>query len=168
MSLHDKRLSTYLNDHLAGATGGLELVKRTRGSNEDTPPYGEFLATLEREIEEDRTTLMAIMDALDVDKNQLKVSFGWLAEKVGRLKLNDQLVGYSPLSRLIEFEGLMLGITGKLALWRALQRVAGGDGRLAEFDFAALIDRAERQRNDMEALRLQAADEALTETAAVS
>ena len=37
MTLHDKRLSTYLNDHLAGATGGLELVKRTASSNEGTP-----------------------------------------------------------------------------------------------------------------------------------
>jgi hypothetical protein len=167
MSLHDKRLSTYLNDHLAGATGGLELAKRTRGSNEDSP-YGEFLTLLEREIDEDRETLKAIMDRLDIDKNQLKVSLGWMAEKVGRLKLNDQLVGYSPLSRLVEFEALMLGVTGKLALWRSLQHVAGGDGRLAEFDFGALIERAERQQSGLEELRLKAAAEALTADAAVS
>ena len=167
MTLHDKRLSTYLNDHLAGATGGLELVKRTASSNEGTP-YEEFLTRLVREIEEDRETLKAIMDRLDIDQNQLKVSLGWMAEKVGRLKLNDQLIGYSPLSRLVEFEGLMLGVTGKMALWRALQHVAGGDGRLAEFDFGALIARAEAHQTGLEELRLQAAHEALTEQAVVS
>jgi hypothetical protein len=161
MSLHDKRLSTYLNDHLAGATGGLELAKRTRGSNEDSP-YAGFLAQIEREIDEDRETLKAIMEALDVDQNQLKVSLGWMAEKVGRLKLNDQLVGYSPLSRLVEFEALTLGVTAKLGLWRSLQHVAGGDGRLAGFDFADLIGRAERQQAGLEELRLRAAAEALT------
>ena len=167
MTLHDKRLSTYLNDHLAGATGGLELVKRTASSNEGTP-YEEFLTRLVREIDEDRETLKAIMDRLDIDQNQLKVSLGWMAEKVGRLKLNDQLIGYSPLSRLVEFEGLMLGVTGKMALWRSLQSVAGGDGRLAEFDFAALIARADSHQEGLEELRLQAAHQALTEQAAVS
>jgi hypothetical protein len=167
MSLHSKRLSTYLNDHLAGATGGLELAKRTRGSNKGTP-YGEVLERLETEIGDDRETLKAIMDRLDVEKNQLKVSLGWMAEKVGRLKLNDQLVGYSPLSRLIEFEGLIVGVTAKLAVWNSLQHVAGGDGRLAEFDFADLIARAERQLSELEQLRVTAAHEALTEDAAVS
>ena len=79
-----KRLPTYLNDHLAGSTGGLELAKRTRSSNEGTP-YEEFLTMLVREIDEDRETLKAIMDRLDVEQNQLKVSLGWIAEKVGRL-----------------------------------------------------------------------------------
>ena len=32
-----KLLSIYLNDHLAGATGGLELARRARGANEGTP-----------------------------------------------------------------------------------------------------------------------------------
>ena len=62
----------------------------------------------------------------------------------------------------------MLGVTGKMALWRALQHVAGGDGRLAEFDFAALIERANRHQDGLEELRLRAAHEALTETVPVS
>ena len=50
---------------------------------------------------------------------------GWTGEKLGRLKLNGQLLGYSPLSRLIELEGLMLGIAGKLAMWIALSSRSG-------------------------------------------
>ena len=49
----DKLLSIYLNDHLAGATLGIELVKRSRASNKGTP-LGDFLDRLLREIETDR------------------------------------------------------------------------------------------------------------------
>ena len=37
----------------------------------------------------------------------------WTAEELERLKLNGQLAGYSPLSRLVELEGLAVGIEGK-------------------------------------------------------
>src|SRR6266540_6942323 len=123
--IHQKRLSTYLNDHLAGSTAGLELAKRSASSNAGAP-YGDFLAGLVKEIDEDRATLMDLMERLGVGKDRLKVSLGWAAEKVGRLKLNDQLIGYSPLSRLIELEGLLLGVSGKRALWMALQPVLAG------------------------------------------
>jgi hypothetical protein len=160
-TLNHKRLSVYLNDHLAGATGGVELVKRIHQENEGTS-YSEALARLEHEIEEDRETLTAIMERLDVEQNQFKVSLGWIGEKLGRLKVNDQLIGYSPLSRLVELEAMTLGVTGKLAMWKVLQHVAGGDGRLAEFDLGELIARADRQQSELETLRLRAADEALT------
>ena len=52
--------------------------------------------------------------------DRAKVALGWTAEKVGRLKPNDQLRGYTPLARLLELEGLLGGIHGKQALWRAL------------------------------------------------
>jgi hypothetical protein len=87
---------------------------------------------------------------------------GWAAEKAGRLKLNGQVLGYSPLSRLVELEGLMLGISGKLAMWIAVQSVMGGDPRLEGIDFVRLVERARTQRATVEALRRQAAQEALT------
>jgi hypothetical protein len=37
------------------------------------------------------------------------------------LKLNGQLRGYSPLSRLDELELLQIGVAGKRRLWRALE-----------------------------------------------
>ncbi|HEX2017168.1 MAG TPA: hypothetical protein VGN69_10765, partial [Solirubrobacteraceae bacterium] len=87
---------------------------------------------------------------------------GWGAEKLGRLKLNGQLVGYSPLSRLVELDGLVVGVTGKLALWRALESVAKSDPRLEQADLARLIERAERQLARVEERRLAAAALALT------
>ena len=65
------------------------------------------------------------MDRLGVRKDPLKPAAAWMAEKLGRLKLNGQLSGYSPLSRVVELEGLHIGITGKLELWKALELTAG-------------------------------------------
>jgi hypothetical protein len=149
-----KHLSIYLNDHLAGATVGLELAKRALGSNRGTP-FEPFLERLAEEIDEDRATLREIMRALDVGEDTLKRIGGFLAERIGRLKLNGSLFSYSPQSRLVEFEGLTLGVTGKLGLWRALQLV--DDERLARFDLPALAARAEAQQEGLEERRLEAA-----------
>jgi hypothetical protein len=153
MPLHEKRLSTYLNDHLAALTGGVELAKRTLGSNEGTP-YGELLASLRDELEDDKAALLETMQQLDVGKNPVKEGLGWAAEKLGRLKLNDQITGYSPLSRLVEFEGLSLILATDAALWTTLGEVAG----VETGDRAA---RVERRRAELERLRVQAAREAL-------
>ncbi len=82
---------------------------------------------------------------------------GWLAEKVGRLKLNGSLVGYSDLSRVVELEGLRLGISGKLGLWMVLKDGFGDDSRLSGIDFDRLIERARDQLERVDKHRLAAA-----------
>jgi hypothetical protein len=151
-------LAIYLNDHLAGSTAGVELARRARGSNEGTE-LGGFLAGLVAEIEEDRAALGDVMDAVGAGRDRLKVAAAWGGEKAGRLKLNGSWRSYSPLSRVVELEGLALGVTGKLALWRMLREL--GDPRLSGLDFDALIARAERQRDDLERHRLAAGRQAL-------
>jgi hypothetical protein len=147
-------LATYLNDHLAGATAGAELARRAQGQNEGTP-LGRFLDGLAGEIEEDRATLKAVMERLEIGTDRMKVAFGWVGEKVGRLKPNNRLFGYSPLSRLIELEGLALGVEGKRGLWEVLRSL--DDERLADFDFNALLERARAQRDGLHERRLAAA-----------
>jgi hypothetical protein len=154
----NKYLPIYLNDHLAGATAGYELAKRAAGHNRGTP-FEPFLTKLAEEIGEDRVALRDIMSALEIGEDPVKKLGAWALERVGRLKLNGSLLGYSPLSRQIEFEGLALGITGKLALWRALQLVE--DERLGRFDIAALETRAKAQQRGIEQQRLKAARLAL-------
>jgi hypothetical protein len=158
--LDRKLLGTYLNDHLAGSTVGLELAKRARGSNEGSE-YGEVLERIAREIEEDRETLEKLMEAFEIKRDHPKVLAAWTAEKAGRLKPNGRLLSYSPLSRLIELEILALGITGKLSLWEALAEVADEDARLELAELKRLSERAERQRADVWNLRQHAAGEAL-------
>lgn len=95
------------------------------------------------------------MKARGVRPDPVKRIGAHLAEKLGRLKPNGQLRGYSPLSRVLELEGLGLGITGKLRLWRLLAEVE--DASLRGFDFDALAVRAENQRHKVEELQSQAA-----------
>jgi hypothetical protein len=155
-----KLLSVYLQDHHAGAVTGLNLARRAAGANEGTP-YGEELARIAADIEQDQRTLEDLMTKLDVGTDRIKDTVAWGGEKLGRLKPNARWLSYSPLSRLIELEGLVLGVTGKLGLWRALHRVAAEIDDLEGFDFAALEARAEDQRTRLEDLRLRAAAEAL-------
>jgi hypothetical protein len=157
--MNRKLLGIYLNDHLAGSTAGLELAKRASGSNGEGE-LGEFLATLAREIDEDRESLRAVMKRLEYGEDIPKKLAAWTAEKLGRLKPNGQLTGYSPLSRVVELEGLALGITGKLGLWKALQELVDEEPRLDRAELARLCERAERQRDGVETHRVRAAADA--------
>jgi hypothetical protein len=150
-----KYLPIYLNDHLAGAVGAVQLARRAAGQNEGTE-YGEVLARLADEIDQDRRTLQDLLKRLGVRSDRVKVLSSVVAEKLGRFKLNGELLSYSPLSRLEEIEILMLGVEGKLGLWRALR--ANLD---VEVDFEDLIRRGTAQRRRLEALRLKAAAQAL-------
>jgi hypothetical protein len=85
------------------------------------------------------------------------------ARELGRLKLNGRLLGYSPLSRLVELESLTLGVRGKLALWLALKELGSSEPRLASADLDSLAARARAQGDGLEHERLRAARVALSE-----
>ena len=153
-------LAIYLNDHLAGATVGVELARRAAKENEGSE-LGIFLRGLLAELEEDRATLRRLMEVLAVRRSKPKTAAAWAAEKLGRLKLNGQIRGYSPLSRLLELEGLATGVEGKRALWLALAQLGDGDRRLRDFDVEALAQRAHSQRERLEPYRLTASGRAL-------
>jgi len=157
--MNEKYLRIYLQDHLAGSTAGLELARRTRGANEGTE-YGPPLAKIADEIEADRRMLQGIMEDLGFGGDRLKIAGAWALEKAGRLKLNGELTSYSPLSRLVELEGLLTGITGKKGLWISLLEVAPHEPRLDADVLGRLRDRAEEQRTTVEELREKASREA--------
>jgi hypothetical protein len=157
-----KLLTVYLQDHHAGAVTGLNLARRAAGANEGTP-YGDELGRIAEEIASDQQALEDLMSKLGVGTDRIKDTAAWGGEKLGRLKPNARWFSYSPLSRLIELEGLVLGVTGKRSLWRALQRVSDQVDGLEGFDLAALEARAEDQRSRLEDLRLRAAAEALSQ-----
>lgn len=158
-----KLLATYLQDHHAGATAGLELARRAAGANEEST-YGSELAMIAEEIAEDKAALERVMERLGVKPHFLKDRGAWLLEKAGRLKPNDHWLSYSPLSRLLELEGLVVGVTGKLALWESLREAVGEsiDGT----GFEVLAERARDQRTRLEALHDRAAGEAFRDDAA--
>jgi hypothetical protein len=159
-----RRLDVYLNDHLAGAMIGAELSRRAAENNQGTA-LGDFLEELHREIVEDRQTLQRLMTALGVERSALKPAAAWVLEKAGRLKLNGQIRGYSPLSPLVELEALETGVSGKRALWQSLSSSFHGDPRVAQFNLDGLVARAEEQLEGIGEQRVAAALGALTERA---
>ena len=159
--MNEKYLRIYMQDHLAGSTTGLELARRTAGANEGTD-YGPPLAKIVDQIASDRRQLENIIRDLGFGADKLKNIAAWGLEKVGRLKLNGELTSYSPLSRVVELEGLLTGITGKWGLWVALLEVAPSEPRLDPTLLERLRDRAEQQRATIEDLREKAAREAFT------
>jgi hypothetical protein len=155
-----KLLRIYLNDHLAGSVAGLELAKRTRSSNESTP-LGDYLVEFMEQVIKEQEVIEDLLDALGAGPDRMKQLAAWIAEKAGRLKLNGQITGYSDLSRLVELEGLCLGVEGKLSLWRSLRTVRERHSAVSALDLDGLIEQAELQRSTLESFRHQAAETAL-------
>lgn len=155
-----KLLRVYLNDHLARSVAGYELAKRTHSNNVGTP-LGDYLIELMQQIEEEQKILENLLDSFEANPQRMKLLAAWIAEKVGRLKLNGQITGYSDLSRLLEIEGLCLGVEGKLSLWRSLKQLSGHHPELSVIDVDMLIERGEAQRARLEEFRLGAAAIAL-------
>jgi hypothetical protein len=154
-----KYLPIYLNDHLGGSTGGVELVQRIANEYRGTE-LGTFADGLTSEIKADRDTLLEIMELLGAAKDQTKVAMGWITEKFGRLKPNGELRERSPLTPLVELEGLSLGLEGKRSLWVALAAVDAVAERIGRERLSTLITRAEDQRAQVEVHRLEAARQA--------
>ena len=117
-------LPIYLNDHLAGAAVGVELARRVYASNQEDTTMAGTLGRVKSEIEADRKTLEQVLERLGVSRSPVKPAGAWLLEKVARLKPNGHLRRYSPLSRVLELEGLAMGIGGKLDLWMTLGGLA--------------------------------------------
>lgn len=149
-------LRIYLNDHLAAAVLGVELAKRVAGNNKGTEFYDD-LEDLREEIQEDRERLMKLMNELNIPQNPVKAPTSWVAEKVGRLKFNGRLTGYSPLSRLLELEALTVGIEGKASLWTSLKELVDEVDGLNESWLDSQLRRAEGQKKKLDDLHRRAA-----------
>ncbi len=160
-----EHIATYLNDHLAGATGALELLEHLETAHAGTE-VGRLAAELRADVEVDSQTLESLMERLEVDRSRTRKAAAWLGEKVAELKLRlDDPAGGS--LRLFEsLEALSLGIEGKRSLWRALATAAEEAPELRVADYEGLIRRAEEQRSRVEAARLEVAGRALAGAAA--
>jgi hypothetical protein len=148
-------LAIYLRDHHAGATAALEVARRSRRANRE----GELAVFLDRfvtELGEDRRELERMMAELGVRPSRGKDAAALVAAKAGRLKFNGRLREYSPLSRVLELEGLVIGVTGKLALWRTLEACGRLDGSWRPV-LERLHERGEKQRAELERHRAAAA-----------
>jgi hypothetical protein len=153
-------LAIYLNDHLAGAEGALELLGDLEAAYTGTP-VGDALVQLHAEIEADRQQLEHLMERLHFTVSVPRKVSAWLGEKLAyvKLQLDDKATG---AMRLFEgLEALGLGIQGKGGLWRALAFVSEDADELQGIDYDHLLQRAKDQHRRVEVMRLDAAKEAL-------
>jgi hypothetical protein len=148
-------LAIYMNDQLAAGVLWREVARRSRGQNEGTD-VGDALERVAAGIAEDVATFEQIMERLGIGRDRVKPPLAMMAERLGRLKPNGQLRGYSPLSRFAELDFLAMGIEGKKILWMSLRDLAELGARLPDIDFDRLIERAESQRAELEPFRREA------------
>lgn len=145
MNDRDMRLvEIYLDDHWAGAAAGIAVARRLAANNSNTQ-WGARLSDLVDQIEEDDETLARIRSSLGVDGGKAKRVLALAGERLARLKLNGRLISYSPLSRLLECEGIEAGVSAKRRLWSALLVGMGDFPELSEYDFERLMQRADDQ-----------------------
>ena len=149
-------LTTYLNDHLAGSVGALELLDHL-AAQPPGPADTAFFRGLREEIAAEQAQLKTLLRALGSDESGVRKAAGWLAEKVTRLKLRWDDPGDDGLRHFEALEALALGISGKLSLWRALAAVAGEVPRLQSLDLERLQRQSEDQHAAVERRRLAAA-----------
>lgn len=154
-----KHFGVYLNDHVAGSVGALQLVEHLTRNHADTP-LEKFFADLYVEISSDQELLRDLMRAWEIEESTVRQAGAWVAEKLGRFKMGlteTQVQGPGFVQAL---EGLLMGITGKRMLWRALAAAAETNAKLRGPDYANLEQRALEQFDRVEAERLKAAREA--------
>ncbi|HEU5312969.1 MAG TPA: hypothetical protein VFU08_04010 [Candidatus Udaeobacter sp.] len=156
-----KELESYLNDHLAGSVGALELLARWAQLYKDKP-LGAFFTQLKAEIQADQATLRDLMRVLGVEESKVRRVGAWAVEKVGRARFMIAGDETDSLGLVLALEGLVMGIVGKKLLWRAL--AAANLSKVGAFDFKELERRAEQQFERTEAERIRAARRAIGST----
>lgn len=136
-----KYLSIYVNDHLAALTALRDVARRSARSNRGTE-LGTYLQHVASDVDRARTELAGVASGLGIRRDPVKTAAAWMAEKLGRLKLNGHLLSYSPLSRVLELEGLEAGAQVEIATWRAIGAATGRD-------VSGRIDDCERRRSEL-------------------
>ena len=149
----DNAIDVYLNDHLAGAMLGSDLAEQIQ-THSDGTALGELMELLAPEIEQDRQTLIELMQQLDSSTNPVKQATAWVAEKASRAKFKGMTSGDPELGTFMALETLVLGVRGKACMWTALRQVADQHPAIASLNLEELIDRARAQEDALEHARL--------------
>jgi hypothetical protein len=140
-------LGTYLNDHLAGSVGALEMLDRLVTDHPET----HFFADLRVQIQDSQDQLRQLIADLGVAESSVRKAGAWVAEKFSRAKIRDN----DAYGVFLALEMLLLGLTGQAALWRALQKIAPESATLRRLDLQGLHARATRLAEEVENARLE-------------
>ena len=152
----DDNLVSYLNDHLAGSVGALELLDRLI-ENYEGKPLERFFRNLRSDIQEDQKKLEDLIHNLGEEESAVRKAGAWILEKFSRAKIRLTESEEADMGLFLALEALALGITGKGALWRALTSASETVPLLARLNYAELETRAAEQADRVEAKRREVA-----------
>jgi len=147
-------LSDYLNDHLAGSVAAIELLDRVVETYAGKP-LERFFRELRDDIRSDQEQLEELIAKLGLKESTVRKAGAWIAEKFSRPKIDLESDSKSELGLFLALEALVLGITGKRSLWRALEAASRLVPALARLDYSGLEKRAIDQCERVEARRLE-------------
>jgi hypothetical protein len=155
-----KKLDSYLNDHLAGSVGAVELIDHCAQLYKGKR-LGAFFVQMEGQIAADQDTLRAMMLRLGIEESKVRQAGAWAGEKLCRAVFTVAGNETGGLGLLLALEGLIMGVTGKRLLWRAL--AAANLPKLEKFNFERLQRRAEEQLKRAKAEQIRCARRALVD-----
>lgn len=153
-------LETYLNDHLAGATAGVDLAREIAEDTKGTTT-GDVMRQLADDIEADRAILEGLVERLGFRRHAVKQAAAWMAEKASRVRLSRVSAGSAATALLMSMEVLSMGVEGKRCLWEALDEAARHEPAVAELELGTLRGRARAQQDLLERYRRAVAPAAL-------
>ena len=154
-------LETYLNDHFAGATAGVNLAKMAAEEHK-SDEHGAFFGEIASEISTDYDTLQELMTSLGVQESATK---GAAAEIGSKLMAPKFTAGDDDeLNAFVTLETLSIGVEGKICMWKALKTIEDSNAAFKQFDIDDLLARGESQRERIEAERQKMAPRALAHT----
>ena len=153
-------LTSYLNDHLAGSVGALELLDRLVDTYSGRPLGGVF-RELRDEIQADQETLKELIASLGEEESAVRKAGAWVVEKFSRAKIHLSDSREGEMGLFLALEALALGIHGKQSLWRALGAASSTTPALCRLDYHQLEQRAADQYDRVEARRLEIAGKVL-------
>lgn len=148
----DDLRTVYLDDHAALAAAADALLGRMLGAGAHAARR-DLLQRVRDDVRDDAARMAELLRRMDARPSRVKGLAVRVGERVGRLKPNGRLRSPSPLSPLVELEGLALLLGGQRAAWSALEAAGGADAP----DHARRAARMEARIGEVEGARLAAA-----------
>ena len=160
-------LSVYLRDHLAGSSSAIALLSRAviRHGHSD---IGDLLRLLLIEIRADQRTLESLVKACGASGHSMRRAAAAVAGAVFEIGSRRRTARQDRFGLFETLEVLGLGVLGKRSLWRALRAIADAHPVIARLDLDDLEERADRQFDQIELLRLAVASTSLLPDAALT
>lgn len=140
-------LRSYMADHLAGATAGLNRIQAMAAAFEDTPVYPE-LSQVAEAVGSEHQWLSRLIQSQGFSRPAVAAPALWLGERLSRVKPYARPLKRSPAALVLETELMLGAVTAKRQGWEVLSDYAAELG-VDRAVFEQLIEAADDQREHL-------------------